>query len=209
MNEKIFENIIDSLKNATLGLTIVEISKLTAHNRNTVSKYLEVLEARGDVISKKIGVYKLWLLKTLYEKQLNNTQTALDKIFFEGLTEYFKISTENAIDLGEILAQKIISQNTFEKTNIKTMAKLLEMITRQMSIFDNLRVEIANKKLTSAIIRIYRDPPFDSSLLDWYFEMESAIWQNIFKILGHTSISVSISDLTMEYCDILVKYSKK
>jgi len=65
------QRILQCLKNAPDGLTIEEIKNLTKISRNTASKYLHILEARGEVKARNIGKAKLFkITKTRTESTL-------------------------------------------------------------------------------------------------------------------------------------------
>ena len=57
---KIKRDILNSVTKATWGLTIDELSEQTHYHRNTVSKYLMILEAMGVVDYKTYGKTKVW-----------------------------------------------------------------------------------------------------------------------------------------------------
>ena len=47
--------ILDTIRNHPGGLTITDIAKIKSYSRNTVSKYVSVLELKDQVSSRKIG----------------------------------------------------------------------------------------------------------------------------------------------------------
>ncbi len=58
------QEILKCLEEGVMGLTITDIAKVLGISRNTVSKYLKVLEIRELVSAQDVGVYRLYFLKT-------------------------------------------------------------------------------------------------------------------------------------------------
>ena len=52
--------ILECIRNYPGGLTITDIANLKNYSRNTVSKYVSILELKNLVFSRKIGAYKLY-----------------------------------------------------------------------------------------------------------------------------------------------------
>lgn len=56
-----YENkILECIRNHPGGITITDIAKFTGFSRNTISKYVSVLEIKQEVFPKRIGVYTLF-----------------------------------------------------------------------------------------------------------------------------------------------------
>ena len=56
-----YENeILECIRSHPGGITVTDIAKYTEFSRNTVSKYVSILEIKKDVFPKKIGVYTLY-----------------------------------------------------------------------------------------------------------------------------------------------------
>jgi Mn-dependent DtxR family transcriptional regulator len=56
--------ILDCIRDHPGGVTITDIANLKEYSRNTVSKYVSILELKKLVISRKIGAYKLYFSST-------------------------------------------------------------------------------------------------------------------------------------------------
>ena len=52
--------ILDCIRDHPGGVTITDIANLKEYSRNTVSKYVSILELKNLIISRKIGAYKLY-----------------------------------------------------------------------------------------------------------------------------------------------------
>ena len=61
------KRIVEILKEHPEGLTIQELSKLTVAHRQTVTKYVLVLEALGIIYRRRIGAVTLQYLKKDFE----------------------------------------------------------------------------------------------------------------------------------------------
>lgn len=57
---QIESEILEYIKEKPNGMTITEISKNKGFSRNTVSKYISILELKKKIVSKKIGAYRLY-----------------------------------------------------------------------------------------------------------------------------------------------------
>ena len=70
------EKILKILKESKWGLTVSEIAEKAHMSRLTATKYLETLKAKGLIIEKKVGAYRLWFRKdfvrdkSLFSKKL-------------------------------------------------------------------------------------------------------------------------------------------
>jgi len=56
--------ILDCIRDHPGGVTITDIANLKEYSRNTVSKYVSILELKKLVLSRKIGAYKLYFSAT-------------------------------------------------------------------------------------------------------------------------------------------------
>ncbi len=69
---KLDERIVKALTIKAFGQTIEETAKTVGVNRATASKYLAVLEAKGQIISRPVGKAKLYYLRTRKLEQFLN-----------------------------------------------------------------------------------------------------------------------------------------
>jgi PleD family two-component response regulator len=60
LNQEIADKIIGLIKSKEIGASASEIAREIAHNRVTVSKYLEVMKAQGILTNKIVAQAKLW-----------------------------------------------------------------------------------------------------------------------------------------------------
>ncbi|MFH1439846.1 MAG: response regulator [Candidatus Woesearchaeota archaeon] len=67
-NNNIKDKIIDSLKDTEIGKSSMDLSKDISHNRLTISKYLQILEAQGIVRQTVVAQARLWKLVDEKEK---------------------------------------------------------------------------------------------------------------------------------------------
>ena len=81
--------IIKKLSESASGLTITEISNKTDIHRNTVSKYLGVLEAEGLVKKKEIGAASLYFFSKKRKYLRKNLVTSFLQALLYGLKEEF------------------------------------------------------------------------------------------------------------------------
>lgn len=68
LNTEIKNKITDFLAQKEFGASSSEISKKTGHNRITVTKYLEIMNANNEVTVKDVAQARFWRLKTKNDK---------------------------------------------------------------------------------------------------------------------------------------------
>ncbi|MFX1392595.1 MAG: hypothetical protein ACFFAH_03380 [Promethearchaeota archaeon] len=96
--------ILEYIREKPNGVTITEISKKKGFSRNTVSKYVSILEIKKKIISKKVGAYNLYFSTEL--KFFSKTFTIF---YYKALLAGLK---ENFPNTGEIF--KNIGRNCLE-----------------------------------------------------------------------------------------------
>lgn len=62
--DEVKRKIIDALQSAGTGLSGIELADKTGISRMTITKYLDVMNAKGLVKKKKIGTVNVWFLET-------------------------------------------------------------------------------------------------------------------------------------------------
>ncbi len=68
LNKEIKDKIVDFLGKKDFGASSSEISKNTGHNRITVTKYLEIMNANGELEVEDVAQARLWRLKSKNQK---------------------------------------------------------------------------------------------------------------------------------------------
>ena len=94
------EQIINVLEQSPMGLTITEISKRTGFHRNTVSKYMNILETEEFVKKKEISrahVYSTIKRQFLPRLLVNSFVKSL----FNGMNDIFPKKEEDFKELGK------------------------------------------------------------------------------------------------------------
>ena len=134
-NKKVPEiEILEFIKKNPNGVAIVEISNKKGFSRNTVSKYVKILESKKKIFSKKIGYYNLYFC----------TETGRD---FEG--EILECIRENprGLTITEIANKRGFSRNTVSK--YVSLLELKNLIFRKKigayNIYFNREIGIYSK----------------------------------------------------------------
>ncbi|HEY0089077.1 MAG TPA: helix-turn-helix domain-containing protein [Candidatus Lokiarchaeia archaeon] len=96
------KEILDSLNENLFGMTVTDISTKTTISRNTVYRYLGMLEAKGKVYNKRVGTYNLYYSK---KKSLLFKDGIMD--FFKGLLVNLKQEFPNKEDTFKEFGRKI------------------------------------------------------------------------------------------------------
>ncbi|MFW9898765.1 MAG: helix-turn-helix domain-containing protein [Candidatus Thorarchaeota archaeon] len=98
--------ILECIRNHPGGLTITDIADLKSYSRNTVSKYVSILELKTLVFSRKIGAYKLYF-SSATSFIPKRTVLSYYKAFLAALKEYFPKKEEVFKEIAKNLASKI------------------------------------------------------------------------------------------------------
>ncbi len=132
------EKILRVLRDAKWGLTVSDIAKKVKMSRLTTTKYLEALKAKGLVIEKKIGAYRLWFVKeSIPDKSLISKKLAcaLAKAFIivfdkdvENIARRIGIALVDQLEEEDIFIDarglEAFAENTYE-----LIASILEMLS--------------------------------------------------------------------------------
>jgi len=122
LKKKILEKILDVLETSTWGMTIEEIAKETGYHRNTISKYMALLNDVGFVFSRTIGKYTFWLPRNIYIYRKTNVA----KQFFQDI----------CIAFNEVVPEdcKVDWVKIGEKVGMSTVKRSLKSIKHQRTV---------------------------------------------------------------------------
>lgn len=101
------QEIMGCLENKTMGLTVTNIANLLGISRNTVSKYLGILEVQHLVGKQDIGAYRLYFAKTNDLGLPHNFMNSFIKGFLGGLKKEFANNSERFKKIGEEIEQYV------------------------------------------------------------------------------------------------------
>jgi hypothetical protein len=90
--------VLEHIRDNPSGATVSDIVKSTGFSRNTVSKYVSILELKEQIFSKKVGAYKLYFAS---KKRYIPLELAIS--YYKALISRFK----KYIPGSEVLAKKI------------------------------------------------------------------------------------------------------
>ncbi|MFX0188537.1 MAG: helix-turn-helix domain-containing protein [Candidatus Hodarchaeota archaeon] len=98
--------ILECIRNHPGGLTITDIADLKSYSRNTVSKYVSILELKTLVFSRKIGAYKLYFSSDI---SFIPSKTVLSyyKALLTSLKEHFPNKEQIFKKIGKLESSKI------------------------------------------------------------------------------------------------------
>lgn len=115
---------MDLLPNYVSGLSITEISEKISGNRNTVSKYLSILEAKNLVYKKKIGTANLFFSSNPLYLNKRRVQSFLKAILY-GLKEIFPNQEEIFKEVGRKAFKKFeIYYGTTYQKEVERLSKV-------------------------------------------------------------------------------------
>ncbi|MFX1337475.1 MAG: winged helix-turn-helix domain-containing protein [Promethearchaeota archaeon] len=183
--------ILSKLEDSTSGLTITELSKKVKFHRNTVSKYLNVLEAEGLVKKKEIGKALLYLStkrKYLRRKLVNSFVKALLyglKTNFPHNKEVFKNVGRNLLEyfqfsLGDAYLQEFVKRK--ENSNSDAYLELFKEFYNAFDFFqDDLDISFVELTPHRVVYRI-KNSEFLENTDDfiYYFYIVCGITEGIY-----------------------------
>ena len=142
------DKILDCLMRNNYGLTVVGISKLIGASRNTVYRYLGILETKTLVFRKEIGRYNLYFSK-------EGRQITIDVVagFYKGLlialNKELPIEPEQFKNIGKFISKYV--SLPFEKDDIDQIVKIETPLKREfLDILEVIRpyVSLLHDKIT-------------------------------------------------------------
>lgn len=125
--------ILNTLSDSASGLTITEISNKTGIHRNTVSKYLGILEAEELVNKKDIGAARLY-----YSKKRKYIRKKLVNKFIQALLYAFKSKFPNEEELIKEIGLKLLDH--FEFSLGDAYRKVIEKLRKSSDPQANLKL---------------------------------------------------------------------
>jgi len=142
------DKILDCLMRNNYGLTVVGISKLIEASRNTVYRYLGILETKNLVFRKEIGRYNLYFSR-------EGRQITIDVVagFYKGLlialNKELPIEPEQFKNIGRFISNYVFLP--FEKDDIDQIVKIETPLKREfLDILEVIRpyVTLLHDKIT-------------------------------------------------------------
>ena len=117
------ERILDCLSAELYGLTIKDIAEKIGGNRNTVSKYLNILEAKEQVFSQEIGTAMLY-----FARERRSIPLDLAFSFYKALLGALKIGFPHKEAFFKTLGKIMIDYEFFplNETSIESLKKFQE-----------------------------------------------------------------------------------
>jgi len=112
--------IIDTLQESPWGLTIEDIAEKTRLHRNTVSKYISLLEEAGLAIKRQIGKYTLWFIRNIYDY----FESEMAERFLIAMIRYLCYSLRlDIFNVGKDVVKIILRRKTAKRENFKEIIR--------------------------------------------------------------------------------------
>lgn len=212
--EDVKRKIVNALKEEETGLTGVELAKKTGINRVTLSKYLKMLEAKGLIKSKNLGVSNVWYLDESME-EASNANDILDirKIYMDSLLNFrdSKSILLNAmhsnIDPITLIVEVIVpSINTaYELYNRGNITGSEVMVINNLALESLVLLKLnANRSVKSRTSAIFLNAPLENDIVG------SKILEVIFYLKGWNTYFIGLQPETDLLFDIdLMRFINK
>ncbi len=120
VRKEVIGSIIDTLQSFPWGLTIEEIANNTGYHRNTVSKYIAILEEAGFLIKRQIGKYTLWFIRNIYEYFRESTAEKFLAVLIKHLKNELNA---DLFETGRNIVKDMLSSLSHKKLNLKKMLR--------------------------------------------------------------------------------------
>lgn len=200
--------ILEYIRDKPGGVTVSDIAKFTGFSRNTVSKYVSILELKEQIFSKKIGAYRLF-----FTTKRNFIPLELAISYYKALISRFKKYIPDTGELAKKVGKEAISdiKFTFGANVYKQMKSLknnpisrvhLESFKSFYPTYDpfspDIEISIINidPKGKSATFR-FKNSPFltDTRDFDYHIYIIAGITEGILERELKVKVSCEIKDI--------------
>ncbi len=200
--------ILEYIRDKPGGVTVSDIAKFTGFSRNTVSKYVSILELKEHIFSKKIGAYRLF-----FTTKRNFIPLELAISYYKALISRFKKYIPDTGELAKKVGKEAIRdiKFTFGDNVYKQMKSLknnpisrvhLESFKSFYPTYDpfspDIEISIINidPKGKSATFR-FKNSPFltDTRDFDYHIYIIAGITEGILERELKVKVSCEIKDI--------------
>ncbi|MFX1384554.1 MAG: helix-turn-helix domain-containing protein [Promethearchaeota archaeon] len=211
--------IMKKLDTALMGLTITEISEKTGFHRNTVSKYLNILEAEDLVYKKEISAARVYVSKRRkYVKR--DLLSLFIQALFRSLKDQFPNKESTFKEVGKMVLEDFHYPISIEMVNEYDILRNLSDPNVQLKLFeeyynsfdvvnDNVEVILLELKENKAIYRLknldFLDPSRD---LTYFFYFACGFVESIYLQILNQEVECNVKkihrskDIEGSYVDI-------
>ncbi len=139
------QEILECLRNNSFGMTITSIAEEIDTTRNTVYRYLALLEGKSKVFKKKVGRYVLYFSKDKSMEFMNNTRPAY-KGLIANINKEFPNRESSLKRIGEGLVDSLnlpVNLEGYERLESlkalsnKEIFELIKNVLPFLNLFDN------------------------------------------------------------------------
>ena len=215
---------MECIRDSPGGVTASDIVKFTKFSRNTVSKYVAVLEVKNQIFNKKIGAYKLY-----FTTKRSHIPLELAISYYKALISRFKKYIPDTGGLAKKIGKEAVTdiKFTFGPSILKQMKSLkdnpisrlhLESFKSFYPVYDPFSpdIEISIIKIdpqgNSATFR-FKNSPFlsDTKDFDYHIYIICGITEGILERELKTGVSCEVKEIHPSrrkedaYFDIIIK----
>jgi len=197
------QQILECLRKYSFGLTITDIADKIDTTRNTVYRYLALLEGKGLVFKKKVGRYVLYFSKDKSMEFLNDI-TPLYKSLIKNIKKEFGEKFQSYKKIGGGLVEAFtlpIHIEGFERLESlkdlsnKELFEFIKNIFPYLNLFDNkinIRIIEISKDNSKAIYQIYNSRLLESEDYLIHFYILTGFLQKKLKSLLKKDVNCEI-----------------
>ncbi|MHA1300282.1 MAG: helix-turn-helix domain-containing protein, partial [Candidatus Helarchaeota archaeon] len=133
-SDEIKRGILQELKNSHVGTSIKKLSEKLNKSRTTIAKYLNILKKEGKVISKDVGLYKIWVSSEVESAYKENQFRILSAQYYQNLLSRLTSIYPDLLEKGKDIGKTISANIEFEKFfDVITIEDLKSNINKKQS----------------------------------------------------------------------------
>jgi DNA-binding transcriptional ArsR family regulator len=154
------QEILEILKRERFGLNIQILSEKLGYSRNTITKYLKILEDKEKVICREIGQNFIWIHKDVYYDKIDKTNP-ISSLIFSIYTAMMKniekidVSTKKVKDLGKYIAEEFNFSDYIDKSYLQI----------SNAISDSMEIADLFMKIIDSICKFYDEYSWSSPII--------------------------------------------
>lgn len=154
------QEILEILNRERFGLNIQILSEKLGYSRNTITKYLKILEDQGKVFCREIGQNYIWIHKDVYYDKIDKTNPISSLIFsiYTALMkniEKIDVPPKKVKELGKYIAEDFNFSDYIDRSYLK--------ISKEIS--DSMEIADLLMKIIDSICKFYDDYTWSSPII--------------------------------------------
>jgi len=199
------KRILDCLSENVFGLTITAIAEKSNISRNTVYRYVGILETQGAIYNKRVGTYNLYFSKKksmLYRETITSFFKPLLSCLKEEFPEKEEFFKETGKKIGESYTPPFADKGREQFGKLKDLSdvEVLESVEMWVPFFNLLfdTIELSNieinKEENEVIYTFNNSEMLESSDSIYYFYILAGMVEKKLSLIIHKKVRCDVLD---------------